>query len=303
MSTGYTTSYPYLPERYRVGELDRHKMVFDVHDPTLAFVGLARPIVGSIVGLSEVQARWVSRVFAGKIPLKSLEERERDVQTDKAHWNDYFKHSSQRIQSLVEGFTYIDDVARHAQIYPDYWSLFFKSPRKWFVAYFAPYNGATYRLNEPDKLDQSIKTMRSHQKTTLGPLQYLLIMILRFIWFDWWLDRIGTIKYHIQTSSWWPTVRSWRVTRGLNYIWTLPKRVAFDTTSNDIDELSPNARILLRSHKYVRGHLLTNESAPLVANGTSSSNSGPLVNGGSHAHSKPRYYLVNGISSTEDKTS
>lgn len=288
MSTGYTTEYPYLPEQYKVGVRDRHKMVFDVQDPTLAFVGLVRPIVGSLVGVSEVQARWASKVFAGKIPLKSLDEREKDVRRDAAYWRNYFKHSSQRIQGLVEGFSYVDDLARHANIYPDYWSLFKKSPRKWFVAYFSPYNLACHRLNEPDKLEQSISTMRSHQKTSLGPLQYLLITFLRFIWFDWWLDRIGSIKYRIQTASWWPTVWSWRVTRGLNYIWTLPKRAMFDTASNDVTEMSSNAKLLLRSHKYVSKHLATN---------------GKPVNGTScHASCHNNgYHLVNSISLTKEE--
>lgn len=264
MSTGYATTNPYLPEQYRVGVRERHKMVFDVHDPTLAFVGLVRPIVGSIVGISEVQARWASKIFAGKIPLKSFKERKEDVETDRAYWNEYFKHSSQRIQGLVEGFSYIDDIAKHAKIYPDYCSLFLKSPRKWFVAYFSPFNPATYRLNEPDKLDKSIATMRSHQKGTVGPLQYLHLMFLRFIWFDWWLDRISDLKYRIQTSSWWPTIRSWRVTRWLDYLWTIPKRAIFDDVSDDVDELSPKAKLLMRSSKHACKHPATGGSIPLA---------------------------------------
>lgn len=285
MSTGYNQRYPYLPEQYQVGVRDRHKMVFDMQDPSLAFVGLVRPIVGSIVGISEVQSRWVAKVFSGKIPLKTREERERDVRKDAAHWNNYFRHSSQRIQGLVEGFTYIDDVARHAKIYPDYWSIFKKSPRKWFTAVFSPFNLATYRLNEPDLLEQSIKTMRSHQKVTLGPLQYLLIMFLRLVWFDWWLDRFGGVKYRIQSSSWWPTVRSWRVTRGLNYLWTLPKRVFFDQVSNDVTEMSLSAKQLLVSHKYASRHL--NIESSQLTNGAGCR---------SNKTTKHGYRLVNGIS-------
>lgn len=281
MSTGYNLRYPYLPERYRMGVRERFKMVFDVRDPSIAFVGLVRPIVGSIVGISEVQARWAAKVLSGKLSLKSLEEREQDVQKDKSHWNNYFKHSSQRIEGLVEGFTYIDDIAHHAKIYPDYWSLFRKSPRKWFTAFFSPYNASTYRLNEPEMLEQSIKTMKSHQKVTLGPLQYLLITLLRFIWFDWWLDRIGGIKYRIQSSSWWPTVRSWRLTRAINFMWTLPKRVLFDKVSNDVTEMSSNAKLLMMSHKYASKHL---------ANGSS-----PLANG-TGCHTNHSYRLINGIS-------
>lgn len=246
MSTGYNTRCPFLPKRYSdVGIRERHKMVFDTEDPSLAFLGLVRPIVGSIVGISELQARWAAKVFAKRVPTKSLEERRRDVRENTAHLSEYFKCSSQRIEGLVEGFTYIDDIAHQAQIYPDYWSLFKKSPRQWMVAYFSPYNGSTYRLNEPDKREQAIHTMRSHQKVTLGPLQYLLIMFLRLIWFDWLLARVCNIKYRIQTATWWPTVRSWRVTKGLNYLWTYPKKFLFDQISDDRDDISARAKLLL----------------------------------------------------------
>ncbi len=275
MSTGYNVAYQYLPKLYAVGIRERHKMVFDVQDPTLAFVGLVRPIVGSIPTISELQARWAARIFTGKVPLKSLEERKQDVLMDKAHWSNYFKNSSQRIEGLVEVFTYVDDIGRQAQLYPDYWSLFRKSPRKWFVAYFSPANAAAHRLNEPDKLEQCIKTMKSHQDVTLGAFQYLLILSMRLIWFDWCLDRICDVKYRIQSSCWWPTVRSWRVIKALNFIWTLPKRAFFDTVSDDVTEMSPRAKALMKSHKYKYERL----SGSDLTNGVSSNGIGPRKSG------------------------
>ena len=155
------------------------------------------------------------------------------VKQDFTFWSNQFRNSSQRIQGLVEGFTYIDDVAKCAQIYPDYWSLFKRNPSHWFTAFFSPYNGATYRLNEPEQEEKAIQTMRSHKKESLGFFQYFLIFFLRLTLFDWWLNRLSDIKYCIQTSSWWPTVRSWRAIQMLNYLWTLPKKAIFDRTSDD----------------------------------------------------------------------
>lgn len=282
MSTGYKVEYPYLPEKYHsAGVRGRHKMVFDVEDPTLAFIGLVRPIVGSLVALSEMQARWAARQFSQKVPLKSLEERRRDVQQDTAHWSEYFKHSSQRIEGLVEAFTYVEDIANHAHFYPDYWSLFKNSPSNWAVAFFSPLNPSMHRLNEPEKLEQAISNLKRHGKGTLSPLQYLLILFMRCIWFDWWLNRVSTVKYWIQTSSWWPTVRSWRVTKGINYLWTLPKRVFFDNVSDDQDEVSPRAKLLLKSIKRSR-HL---------ANGR--------IGNGVTSHSNGINHLSNGVSSAK----
>ena len=240
MSTGYHLEHPYLPEVYTNKDIrQRYKFIFDVEDPSIAFVGLARPVVGSIVGISELQARFAAKVFSKKVSLPSMEGRTEMVKKDFTFWSNHFKNSSQRIQGLVEAFTYIDDIAKQAGIYPDYWSLFKRNPRHWFIAFFSPYNGATYRLNEPEHEEKAIQTMKSHKKSTLGPLQYLLIVFLRFILFDWWLNRLSDVKYYIQTSSWWPTVRSWRVTQTLNHLWTMPKRVLFDNKSDDLVESRP----------------------------------------------------------------
>lgn len=249
MSTGYTREYPYLPARYHVGIRERYKMVFDVEDPSLAFVGLVRPIVGSLVGISELQARWVAKVFSSKVPLKPLDERKRDVLHNIVYLSEHFKDSSQIIEGLVEVYSYTDDIARQAEIYPNYWSLFKKSPRQWFVAYFSPYNSAMYRLNESEKVEQSIKTMSSHQKTMILPFPYLLALLLRLIWFDWWLNKISEVKFRIQTSSWWPTVREWRVIKAANYLWTLPKKICFDNTSDAVNEMSSHAKQLMHTRK------------------------------------------------------
>jgi len=260
MSTGYYEQFPFLPQKYAGTHIrQRYKMLFDVEDPTIAFVGLVRPIVGSLVGISELQARWAARVFSGKLALCSLKDRQQKVKEDDAFWNRHFENSSQRISGLVEGFTYTDDIAKCAGVYPDYWALFRRSPRKWLVAYTAPYNGATYHLNDCTRLERSIETMRSHQNSTLGPLQYILILLLRLLWFDWWLDLVGNVKYHIQMSCWWKTIRHWRLVRWLNNLWTYPKQFFFDKESDEKCEMSTKARKFMDlHHKGKTSHGLNN---------------------------------------------
>ena len=252
MSTGYNVSYPFLPKRYSsVGIRQRHKMVFDVEDTTVAFIGLVRPIVGSIVGISEIQARWIAKVFAKKIPTQTLDERRKDVMCDSAYLSKTFKSTSQRVEGLVENFMYVDDIARRAGVYPDYWSLLKTNPKQWLIAVAAPASSLAYRLNEEDKRDQIIATMYNHLKPLLGPFHifvYLLFGFLRLIWFDWWLNQISDIKYRIQTSFWWPTLRSWRIIKGINYVWTLPKKILFDNSSIEHDEMSPRAQMLMHKH-------------------------------------------------------
>lgn len=263
-STGYKVQYPYLPKRYSdVKIIDRHKFVFDVEDPSIVFIGLARPVVGSIVGISELQSRWSAKVFSGNIPIKSLEERRADVVNDTAHWREFFKDSSQRIEGLVEGYTYVDDIAQHAGIYPNYWELLWSNPRHWYIAVFSPYNASSHRLREPQHREKAIATLNSHRKGTLGPLHLLLILFLRLIWFDVWLVQLSSIKYRIQTARWWPSIRDTRMMRAIDHAWTFPKRVMFDNKSSDRDE-----HLMLRNVQQVpskqNGRTVTHK------NGTSS---------------------------------
>ena len=127
--TGYSLHYfPFLPEKYNITFRDRYKFVFDVEDPSIAFIGYVRPVVGAIPSITEVQSRWVAKVFAQSIPLKPLELRQADVINDSAYWEDYFKDSSQRLEALVEGFIYTDDIARLAGIFPKLQSTVIEEP-------------------------------------------------------------------------------------------------------------------------------------------------------------------------------
>ena len=254
MSTGYKDEYPYLPELYANKDVrHRYKFIFDVEDPSIAFLGLVRPVVGSLVGISELQARFAAKVYSQKISLPSIKGRKEVMQKDFTFWSNYFKNSSQRIQGLVELFTYTDDIAKQAGIYPDYWSLFKRNPRHWFIAFFSPYNGATYRLNEPDHEKKAIQTMNSHKVATVGYLLYFMVLFLRIFLFDFWLNHLSDVKYWIQTSSWWPSIRSWCLTKALNYLWTTPKRFLFDNYSDDKQESRSSyfqSRIGLSSQTY-----------------------------------------------------
>ena len=103
---------------------------------------------------------------------------------------------------------------------------------------FSVYNGATFRLNEPEYEDKAIQTMKRHNTVDLhvGFYRYFLMLFFRLILLDFWVNCLSDVKYWIQTSSWWPTVRSWRVTQALNYLWTAPKRAFFDNTLDDKQE-------------------------------------------------------------------
>jgi dimethylaniline monooxygenase (N-oxide forming) len=66
--TGYTFSFPFLEDDLTIldSQHSMFKFVFppQLEKPTLAFIGILQP-AGSIIPASELQSRWVVRVFAG----------------------------------------------------------------------------------------------------------------------------------------------------------------------------------------------------------------------------------------------
>ena len=67
---GYEFHCPFLPAPYCRGELSSfYQYVFPIQDPSVAFFGFARPIIGSIPLLTEMQCLWVFRVWSGKADL------------------------------------------------------------------------------------------------------------------------------------------------------------------------------------------------------------------------------------------
>ena len=233
LCTGYSADFSFLPDNFAKKSFrHRYKFIFDNDDPSLAFIGFVRPVVGSVPGMAELQARWAAKVFSNNVPFKNQDERLEETAKDAAFWTDYFKGTSQRLEGLVEAYMYVDDIARHAQVYPDLFGLLRRNPYHWFVATFAPYNGALYRLNEPKQEDRAIATMQTHRTNTISPVHLLLLVFLRLIWFDFWLKLLEILKYRIQTASWWPSVRRLPPVRAANWIWCIPKRLIFDNQTS-----------------------------------------------------------------------
>ena len=230
LSTGYKHGFSFLPKQYTQKSCrDRYKHIFDNDDPTLAFVGFVRPVIGSVPSITETQCRLVAKVYSGQVELKSKEERLKETSADSEYWNKYFETTSQRLDGIVEQLGYTHDIAKLAKIYPDYMRLFKRNIYHWYVVLDSPYNTSLYRLNEPEHEDKAIANLLKHRKgIAFSPLLLLLFLVLRLIWFDWWLNQLENIKYKIQTARHWPTVRELPPVRFVNWVWCLPKRMFFD---------------------------------------------------------------------------
>ena len=229
LCTGYLPSFSFLPEAYKPDSF-RHlyKHIFNIDDPTLSFIGFVRPVIGSVAGISEVQARMVAKVYNKTISLKHKQVQISETKADAAYWNDYFKTTSQRLDNLVEGISYVDDIAKIGQFYPNLFFLMKQSIYHWYVAIVSPFTSAQYRLNEAKQRTQVMATLEKRRKGTTNPIHLLLILLLCLICFDWFLSKLEYVKYRIQMSYIWPAIRDTTLVRVINWIWCIPKRFLFD---------------------------------------------------------------------------
>ena len=75
-ATGYDYQYRMLDEsvlKLDNNNADLYKYVFppDLTHPTLAVVGHVQAI-GSVIPIAEMQARWITRIFNGKVPFDTI---------------------------------------------------------------------------------------------------------------------------------------------------------------------------------------------------------------------------------------
>lgn len=140
-------TWPFLGEASPSSGLYRH-----VFDPALgasaAFVGFARPAIGSIPVIAEMQARWVSRVLAGQSPLPDADQMRRTIATDAEETARTFPKDVAQLPYLVAHAQYLDTIARDIGCMPTVSELR-RTPGLLRAFYSAPFTALQYRLVGP----------------------------------------------------------------------------------------------------------------------------------------------------------
>jgi thioredoxin reductase len=147
MCTGYHAILPFLQE----GEMDnRHlyKHVFIPGESTLAFIGFARPNIGALPPLTEMQARWFARVLAGEVTLPNTEEMKRTAASDGEYHSSLRKGYAQRlyITATVDYQLYLNELAGYVGCRPQLLQLL-GHPKLLFAVLFGPFASFQYRLH------------------------------------------------------------------------------------------------------------------------------------------------------------
>lgn len=155
----------------------------------LFLVGFARPIIGNIPTISEMQAAYVCGLIAGRfrrperiVELVALDQRDCAARFSKLDLQAVYP---------VEMFSYCDQLARHMHTYPSWRRL--RSLRTWWRMQLAPATTMHYQLDDPQ-----IRQFFERAPVYMPKLLVLLLLMLKPL--DWvyravlWLRRKSAVR-------------------------------------------------------------------------------------------------------------
>lgn len=152
--TGYSIDLPFLSQSIKdqimvegTNKIKLYKNVFSTSiGPSLAFIGFAQPASGGLLSMSEIQARWFSKLCKGCVKLPSKQEMDANIEAEmkesEERWYHSARHTIQR-----DPLVYNDEIATMIGAKPDILS----HPSLAFRLLFGSGGAAQWRLDGPNK--------------------------------------------------------------------------------------------------------------------------------------------------------
>ncbi|KAM9384188.1 flavin-containing monooxygenase 5-like isoform 1-T2 [Pholidichthys leucotaenia] len=173
-ATGYTFSFPFLASQVvsvSKNKASLFKYVFppELERPTLAIIGLVQPL-GAIMPISEMQARWATRVFKGCVKLPSLAAMQNDIQNKKDAMAKRYV-TTQRHTIQVDYISYMDEIAEQVGVRPNILKLLLTDPRVGLSLLFGPCTPYQFRLSGPGKWAGARQAILTQWERVAHPMQ------------------------------------------------------------------------------------------------------------------------------------
>jgi dimethylaniline monooxygenase (N-oxide forming) len=149
--TGYRNRIGFMPEQLQTPDprsLYKHMFHSDLGE-SVVWIGWARPGFGSQFPLMEMQSRLFALVASGTHQLPEPGEMHDVASGDAAKYTAQFEHNAQRVKSLVDYHTYMDDLASVIGCTPPLRKYFWRHPRVWRKLVFGPTQATQFRLRGP----------------------------------------------------------------------------------------------------------------------------------------------------------
>ncbi|CAL8254759.1 unnamed protein product [Merluccius merluccius] len=173
-ATGYSFSFPFLTANVLPvsgNKASLYKYVFPpkLGKQTLAVIGLVQPL-GAIMPISEMQARWATRVFKGCVKCPSVDDMLKDVQCKQEAMASRYV-SSPRHTIQVYFVSYMDEVADQLGVRPSMLRLLLTDPRLAYSVIFGPSTPYQYRLRGPGKWAGARQAILTQWDRVIQPMQ------------------------------------------------------------------------------------------------------------------------------------
>uniref|UniRef100_A0A3Q3W3E7 Flavin-containing monooxygenase n=1 Tax=Mola mola TaxID=94237 RepID=A0A3Q3W3E7_MOLML len=173
-ATGYRFAFPFLASHVisvTQNKVSLYKYVFppELDRPTLAIIGLVQPL-GAIMPISEMQARWATRVFKGCIKLPSVHSMLKDIQFKEQQMAERYV-TCQRHTIQVDYINYMDEIAELVGVRPNFLRLLLTDPRLGLSVTFGPCTPYQYRLRGPGKWPRARQAILTQWERVAHPMQ------------------------------------------------------------------------------------------------------------------------------------
>ncbi|XP_028259363.1 dimethylaniline monooxygenase [N-oxide-forming] 5-like [Parambassis ranga] len=173
-ATGYHFSFPFLASHVvsvSENKASLYKYVFppEMDRPTLAIIGLVQPL-GAIMPISEMQARWATRVFKGCVKLPTADAMLKDIQCKQDAMAKRYV-SSQRHTIQVDYVSYMDEIAELVGVRPNISRMLLTDPRLGLNVLFGPCTPYQYRLRGPGKWPRARQAILTQWERVTQPMQ------------------------------------------------------------------------------------------------------------------------------------
>uniref|UniRef100_A0A9J7Y7M5 Flavin-containing monooxygenase n=1 Tax=Cyprinus carpio carpio TaxID=630221 RepID=A0A9J7Y7M5_CYPCA len=173
-ATGYTFSFPFLPSHVipvSKNKVSLYKYVYPtgLEHTTLAVIGLIQPL-GAIMPISEMQARWATRVFKGLCKLPPMSAMMKDIKAkEEAMAKRYV--AAQRHTIQVDYIPYMDELAKQVGVCPPILKLLLTDPRLALNIIFGPCTPYQFRLHGPGQWDGARQAILTQWDRVTEPLK------------------------------------------------------------------------------------------------------------------------------------
>ncbi|XP_067156772.1 dimethylaniline monooxygenase [N-oxide-forming] 4-like isoform X3 [Apteryx mantelli] len=172
-TTGYVFSFPFLEDSVR--SLFKHscslyKCIFpaQLEKPTLAIIGLVQ-LTGSVMVGAEMQARWVTGIFAGSNKLPPVTKMMADISKKEKQLAK--SNSPEKANMWINFISYMDEIASCAGVKPRVLRLLLTDPRLALTMFFGPCSPYQYRLVGRGRWSGARSAILTQWQRALKPLQ------------------------------------------------------------------------------------------------------------------------------------